>query len=65
MFSHSTGNVGRDHMPIRQFNPEHSVGQGLDDDPLHLDMFFLRHALSPDCGRLIISHVVSKHKLEC
>ena len=65
MLSHPTGNMGRDHMSIRQFNPKHGVGQGLDDNPFHFDMFFLRHALSLNCGRLIISHVVSKYKLEC
>jgi len=64
MFPHPAGDVGRNYVPVRQFNPKHGVGQGLNDDPLHFDMFFLRHASSLGCGGLIISHVESNHKLQ-
>ena len=63
MLPHPAGDVGRNHVPVCQFNPKHGVGQGLNDDPLHLDMFFLRHAFSLDFGGVIISHVESNHKL--
>ena len=64
MFPHPTRNVGRNDVSIRQFNPKHGVGQGLDNDPLHFNMFFLRHASSLGCGALIINHVSPNHKLQ-
>ena len=62
MLPHPAGNVGCNHVPVRQFDSKHGVGQGLDNDPFHLDMLFLRHVFSLGFGRLIISHVESNHK---
>jgi hypothetical protein len=31
------------HVPVLELHPEHRVGEGLDDLPLHLDRFFLGH----------------------
>lgn len=45
--AHLSRNMGKDTMPIIQFNTEHGIGQGLDNTPFNLYWFFFRHKAMP------------------
>src|SRR6478736_8719128 len=47
---HLPGDVPEDDVPVFQLHPEHRVGEGLHDLPLHLDRLFLRHQRMPSPG---------------
>src|SRR5580765_7790024 len=40
---HLPGDVPEHHVAVLQLHPEHRIGEGFDDLPLHLDSLFLRH----------------------
>jgi len=44
--SHLSGNMGQYLVAIFQFHPEHGIGKGFQDPPLHLDRILLRHSVS-------------------
>ncbi len=54
VFTHATGNMGSDNVPVLQLNAKHGVRQGLKDRTLHFNMIFFRHlgpANSAKCAR--------------
>ena len=40
---HLSGDVAEDLMVVLELDPEHGVGESLEDLPLHLDLFFFGH----------------------
>ena len=44
MFAHLARDVRGHDVTVVELNAEQGIGQGLDDRPLHLDVFFFRHA---------------------
>ncbi len=47
MFSHLSGNVGRDYVTVVELHSKQCVWQGLDDRAFHFNVFFFRHYLTP------------------
>ena len=46
VFPHFAREMGENDVAVLQFDPEHRVGEGFADDPLHLNGFFFRHVNS-------------------
>src|SRR5690606_26233074 len=44
MLAHLAGDVSGHDMAVLQLDPEHGIGQGLDDFALHLDRLFFCHS---------------------
>lgn len=43
MFAHLARDMGSNDVTIFQFDPEHGIGQGLDDRTFHFYVFFFSH----------------------
>ena len=58
-FIASCGHMGQHPVPVLELDPEHGIGQGLDDGSLHLDRVFLGHPIlttyAPGSTRVRIS----------
>ena len=45
VFTHFSGDMRHDLMAVFKLNPEHRIGQQLDDAPAHFEKFFLGHVI--------------------
>ena len=43
MLAHAPGDVGDDDVSVVEFDPEHGIGQGLENLAFHFDLFVLCH----------------------